>query len=223
MAEDHSSQQSSKRNNDRERSAEDDIDRLLAMDAGRGDASSFETLVKRHTNRLLRFLGRRARTGHDAEDLVQETWVRTYRFMNRYDPSYSFQAWLFSIGANLAASRARMRHEMTVLDDEVGARHEAETAVTDTPSTLMQAGEDRASIWQTADRILPEAQREALWLFYAEQFSVREVASVMGITAINVKVLLFRARTRMAAELRAGKPGHERTSTTCMNSIGALE
>ena len=61
-------------------------DAWLARQAQAGCAASFEKLVERHTPRLLRFLLRRTGQRHDAEDLVQETWARAYRFLRRYRP-----------------------------------------------------------------------------------------------------------------------------------------
>lgn len=164
-------------------------DQVLAVRAAAGCPASFEDLVDRHTGRLLGYLIRRTGNRHDAEDLVQETWVRAYRYLGSYDPARAFPAWLFRIASNLANDRAGRRKEAAA-----PAREAA------------REGED-GSVWSTADRVLPRAQREALWLFYGEGLSVREVASVMGKSGMNVKVMLYRARTRLGEELRSGPDG----------------
>ena len=66
-------------------------------------------------------------------------------------------------------------------------------------SLIQREAEDE--LWQLARRTLPELQCQALWLKYAEEMSVEQIARVLRRTQVHVKVLLFRARTRLAREL----------------------
>jgi RNA polymerase sigma factor (sigma-70 family) len=74
------------------------------------------------------------------------------------------------------------------------------------------------SIWESA-RILPQKQFDALWLRYSEDLSVKEIAGVMGVTRVNVKVLLYRARTRLAGMQKRRKPIAPRTEEKRLQGI----
>ena len=161
-----------------------------------GCAASFEQLVALYTPRLLRFLERRTGSRHDAEDLVQETWARAYRYLYRFEGGRSFAAWLWTIAARLDASRRRKKAlPLAEWSDDVAAAE---------PDAAQQlaAAETGPGLWALAERVLRPAQREALWLFYVEEMSVKEVAKILGQTTISTKVLLHRARRRLGAALR---------------------
>jgi len=171
-------------------------DAWLARQAQAGCAASFEKLVERHTPRLLRFLLRRTGQRHDAEDLVQETWARAYRFLWRYRPAHSFSAWLWTIAARLDVNRRRKK---TL---PLATWHDDLVAVPGDPSRDLIAQERRDGLWALARRCLTPAQREAVWLFYAEELPLKDVAHVMAVSTVSAKVILFRARRRLGVALR---------------------
>jgi len=174
---------------------EPDVSRL-AQQAQAGCAASFEQLVALHTPRLLRFLERRTGSRHDAEDLAQETWARAYRYLHRFEIGRSFPAWLWTIAARLDASRRRKKAlPLAAWTDDVVA------AEPDAGQRLVHA-EASAGLWALAGRVLRPAQREALWLFYVEEMSVKDIAKILSLTTIGTKVLLYRARRRLGDALR---------------------
>ena len=164
----------------------------LAGRAGGGCEASFEELVRRHSGQLRAFLALRVGNAHDAEDIAQETLIRARRNLGRYQPRYRFTTWLFTIGRRLAARPAA----------RVEVRADAGESLVDerTPSATMAAAEERDNLWDAAQGALSAAQFESLWLMYGEGRSVREIAARTGRTAIHVRVLLHRARTRLARE-----------------------
>ena len=174
----------------------------LAAAAATGCSASFDALVERFAPRLLRYLCRRLRDLHTAEDLLQDTFLKAYRNLGRYDPSRSFSTWLFTIATRLAASYARSRRggvPMGGIDPPDRGR----------PGPMAQAAlkEAHANIWARASRELPDGQFAALWLRYTEEMSVREIAAVMGKSPSGVKVLLHRARRRLMRRGAAPAPG----------------
>jgi RNA polymerase sigma-70 factor (ECF subfamily) len=174
-------------------------DGWLVQQAVAGCAASFEQLVVRHTPRLLRFLQRRTGSRHDAEDLAQEAWARAFRYLPRCQADRSFPAWLWTIAARLAVSRHRKQAlPLAVWSADVAAPGP------DAGRQLADA-EERAGLWTLATRVLRPAQREALWLFYVEEMSVKEVAQVLEVSTIAAKVLLHRARRRLGAALTQDK------------------
>ncbi len=163
----------------------------LAWHAGRGCQASFAELVRRYAPRLQAFLQRRTHDLHEAEDLVQDTFAKAYANLGRYDQSWRFSTWLFTIALRAAVSHhRRKRPECIRADLEAPACDEA-----------VERNEQRESLWGLAAQ-LPPAQHQALWLRYGEDMSVKDIARVMGKSQVCVKVLLYRARAGMARRLK---------------------
>ncbi|HWE04469.1 MAG TPA: sigma-70 family RNA polymerase sigma factor [Tepidisphaeraceae bacterium] len=187
-------------------------DEQLAGQARQGCRDSFEELARRFQVRLLRFLQRRVRSQADAEDLLQDTFVRAFERLNQYDPARPFSTWLFTIAHRIAMSHHRRqqagaRAGLVVADQLRGAGH-AE------PDGRMADEESRQAFWETAARVLTEEQFNATWLFYVERMPAPQIADVLGRSWVSVKTLLFRARRRLAPVVREsgeagliGKPG----------------
>jgi RNA polymerase sigma-70 factor (ECF subfamily) len=169
----------------------------LARRAQLGCRASFAELVHRYAPRLQAFLCHRGPDRHDAEDLVQDTFIKAYQNIRRYDGSWRFSTWLFTIATRLATShrrRKRPRHDI------VRPRLQARAA-----DELAQEREEGRSLWALAAE-LPGGQNQALWLKYAEDMSVKEIARAMGKSQVCIKVLLYRARENLARRLREIQP-----------------
>jgi len=165
----------------------------LARRSQQGCDVSFAELVERYGVRLLRFLRHRTNNLHDAEDLVQDTFVRAYANIARYRSTYKFSTWLFTIARNLACSRLRRQHRgKPVLQAK---------AAEPRPSEKIVQRETRQGLWATA-QTLSSNQYQALWLRYAEDMPIREIAKVMCKSQVSVKVTLCRARVRLAETLQ---------------------
>jgi len=183
------------------RSAAGELRALSAEDLARrsqqGCRASFAELVERYGTRLLRFLRRQTSNLHDAEDLVQDTFVRAYTNINGYRSTYKFSTWLFTIARNLASSRLRRQHRSRTVSDVTTVA----PAPGPGPHEEITQGETRQSLWATAQTLSPN-QYEALWLRYAEDMPIKDIAQVMGKSQVSVKVTLCRARTRLAGKLQ---------------------
>jgi RNA polymerase sigma-70 factor (ECF subfamily) len=167
----------------------------LARSAQAGDWAGFEELVRRFEHRIYRFVLSGC-AGHpaDARELAQETFVSAFQHLHRFDPSRSFATWLFTIARRKCIDRNRRpRREFE--------RELPELSDTDDPSVLAARRDAANDLWRTARRVLSDTQYQTLWLHYAEDLSVREVARVMRRLPPHVKVTLFRARKALAREL----------------------
>ena len=160
----------------------------LAGRAADGSMEAFEELAIQFEPRIYGFLYRQIGNAHDAQDLTQETFVRAWRGMHRFDPTRDFATWLFVIARRAAANHFRARRVHVELKDEFVAEAAAECDV---------AGD----IWRAAKK-LKASYYEALWLRYGEGFSVAQTARVMGLTTIHVKVILHRARKELARRIK---------------------
>jgi RNA polymerase sigma-70 factor (ECF subfamily) len=162
----------------------------LAVRARDGSRGSFDELVVRYRPRLVAFLAHRLADAADAEDVAQETFVRAFDHLDRYDPARPFSTWLFAIGKNVAANHAIARTRRTAHEHEGRAVASAvdESAAND--------------LWQRAAAVLRPDTYRILWLRYAQGLTVREIAADLGRSAVAIKVMLFRARRRLLQEVR---------------------
>ena len=166
----------------------------LALRVREGSAECFEELVRRFEGQLLKFLCHRGQTTHEAEDLLQDTFVRAYNKIEQYNSRWKFSTWLFTIAGRLACDQRR-RPQKQSLDEVPEPSSKAEN-----PLTIVSQEEEKENLWKLAAELLSEDQYTALWLRYSEDMSVKEVSRVMGKTQSNVKVLLFRGRSALAEQ-----------------------
>lgn len=164
----------------------------LARQAQQGCEVSFAELAERYGARLFHFLHHKTGNVQDAEDLVQDTFVKAYQNIHRYRCSWKFSTWLFTIARRLASSYYRsLRRWQSVADVESGSPE---------PGEIVTQEEARQSLWAMA-RGLSGNQYQALWLRYAENMSIKEIAQVLRKSQVNAKVILYRARVNMAERL----------------------
>ncbi len=186
-------------------------DNELVKKAGNGCSDSFEELLRRYENRVYGFLRRQTGHAHDAEDLTQQTFVAAFRALSRFREGGNFAAWLFTIAGRLAISHFRRKRVTEELPENLPAPPDAQTcAQSNTP------------LWDFAKSKLSARHYQVLWLHYAEDFSVNDIAHAMSISRVHVKVLLHRARRTLAgllendrskAEARiSGKPEKQKIS-----------
>ena len=165
----------------------------LARRSQQGCRESFAELVERYGMRLFKFLRYKTNNLQDAEDLVQEAFVRAYENIHRYKDSWKFSTWLFTIAARLAISHfRRSRSFQTVGQIESSAPE---------PGQMVVEKETQQSLWALA-RGLSMNQYQALWLKYGQDMPIKEIAMVLRKSQVNVKVLLYRARINLAKRLQ---------------------
>lgn len=157
-----------------------------------GWVDSFGELVDRCAPGLLAFLHHRTGSVEDAEDLVQDTFVRAYLKLNQFDDRHKFTTWLYTIARNLAAGRSGRKTSLKINTEPISP-HPA-------PEHILDMMQLRTTLWSVA-RTLPRNQYEVLWLRYTHDMSVKDIARVMSRSPVSVKVMLHRARINMAKKL----------------------
>lgn len=173
--------------------AEVKTDEDLACEARAGSRRSFEELALRYRRRLFAYFRPRMGCDQDAEDLVQETLLKLYRNIGSYDPAFHFSTWLYTAAGRLAISRYRKRAVAAAGMKSLAAGESA------APSEEAGDGESPASrsrLWILAGTLRPN-QFRALWLRYAEEMPVEDIAVSMGKSRLAVRLLLHRARTNL--------------------------
>lgn len=164
----------------------------LVLCAQKGSHESFVELVRRYESRLLIFMRYKTGNINDAEDLVQETFIRAYTNIQKYSSSFKFSTWLFTIASRLAATHYR-KSKINAGRQKIFYENNQLSEVVE-----KEAGSDLLSLAGN----LPENQYQALWLKYVEGMSIKEISQVMGKSKVNVKVLLYRARLNLSRLLR---------------------
>jgi RNA polymerase sigma-70 factor (ECF subfamily) len=156
--------------------------------------------VERYQERLFRFLLTRCTSRADAEDAMQDAFVNAYRYLESYDPRWQFSTWLYRIAIRNAVQN---RRRQAAVEAEAGEH---------VPDILQECIQDaeRENLWLTAKQLLPQDVYAAMWLRYAEDMPVKEVARALGRPQSWTRVALLRARRRLAAALRdEGATGKE--------------
>ena len=178
-------------------------DEELAVQAAAGSNAAFEELVSKYSPRLFFFLRRRCESEADIEDLIQEAFLRAFRSLDRYDPRWKFSTWLYTMSVRLAVSRRRSRRAQPLpLDEEA-----VETRSPGPQEALIrkEEAEAGANIWKLA-RTLKPSEYEALWLRYAEEMPVKDIARTMKKSQVGIRALLHRSRLKLGKLLRS--PAH---------------
>ncbi len=151
-------------------------------------------LVERHQPMVLRLCQRMLGNRHDAEDVVQESFVRALRSLERWDSTRALRPWLLAIAANRCRTALSKRKPLVcdqqVLADELPARR-------DGAQRLKQLTEEVAL---ALGELRPE-YRQAFELFHYEQLAYAEIAEVMSVPVGTVKTWIHRARQETAARL----------------------
>jgi RNA polymerase sigma-70 factor (ECF subfamily) len=177
-----------------------DVDRLAAR-AQNGERQAFEALVRRLLRPALAAAWEFVPTREDAEDIVQDTFARAWRQLERYDATRPFAPWFFTILRNVArnASRWDRRWNVISLTDEA--------IVTDPPD--MNDGPDDLHRLDTAERIraaldeLSPMQRACFRLTSIEGFASAEAGAMLGVSDATVRVHAHRAKKALRARLGA--------------------
>ena len=171
-------------------------DEELARQTQAGSLAAFERLVYRYEKRVHAFISQFCRNATDARELTQDTFVKAFQKMDQFDSRRSFAAWLFTIARRNCIDRHRAAP--AVADDPLPDQPDDND-----PSELIARREEEQNLWQLARERLGKNQFQALWLHYAEDLDVAQIAQVLGKTRVHVKVILFRARQILGTELNA--------------------
>jgi len=174
-------------------------DAMLVRRVLDGDTAAFTTLVDRHAAACTRFATRMLGNREDAEDATQETFLRAYRSLARYEERQAFRTWLFQILINrcrTAAVRRERRHRMFLVDDDAVASASVRPAA--------EASDLRAELQRVVDALDPD-QREAFLLKHVEQLSYDEMAAATGVGVSALKMRVKRGCDRMQRMLREGE------------------
>jgi RNA polymerase sigma-70 factor (ECF subfamily) len=164
-----------------------------------GDQRACRDLVRRYERPVYSVLMRVVRRSEDAEDLVQETFVKVFRALDRYDTERPFAAWIFTIASRLAIDHLRRRRVQTVSLSvgEPGSSGEERTMDVEDPGLkpdeIASHHEEESNAAKLIDS-LPEHYRIVVLLRHQQDLSYEEIAQALHLPLGTVKARIHRAR-----------------------------
>lgn len=175
---------------------------LLVNAACHGDVQAFGELVKRYDRQVFRVVRHMTDNPQDAEDIVQEAFVKAFTNIRSFEGRAAFSTWLIRIAVNEALGRIRHRQKFPLCPLEFIASDE-ETVLelqlaspSATPEELCSEGELRKALSRAVHRLRPRL-RTVFVLRDVQGLSAQETAEILRITVGTVKARLFRARQRV--------------------------
>jgi RNA polymerase sigma-70 factor (ECF subfamily) len=173
----------------------DSSDYALVRRARDGDYEAFEQLFDRHRLLVYRFAYQMVHRRDDAEDIVQEAFVRAYQNLHKYRDEAKFTTWLLRIVTNLCTDQARMRNRRDALEQQESAGALTWMTQIEGPDPVEELETDRRRIaLRKALNALPVHHRTMIILRDLEEREYPEIAQILGCTVGGAKLRVLRAR-----------------------------
>ncbi|MEO6323159.1 MAG: sigma-70 family RNA polymerase sigma factor [Thermoanaerobaculia bacterium] len=179
-------------------------DEALVARAREGDREAFRQLVERHSRNVFRLAYRLMGNEEDAEDVVQESFLKAYRSLSRFEGKSMFGSWLFRITTNCALDALRRKKPLESKSLPLPDPDSARELVSHSPSPERDVtGKQMARRVSGAMERLSQSERTAFVLRHLEGRPIAEIAQTLGIRAGATKNTIFRAVAKLRAELGA--------------------
>ena len=180
-------------------------DSAAAEEARKGNQHAFRVLVERHSRPVFRLAFRMTGNEQDAEDVVQESFLRAYRQIERFDGRAAFGTWLYRIAANcsldlLRARKIREDRRASPTEEESFGWLENIATQAPSPERLTQSGQI-ASLLRPALAQLSDMERTAFILRHYEGCDIEQISQVLGVKANAAKHTVFRAVQKLRRAL----------------------
>jgi RNA polymerase sigma-70 factor (ECF subfamily) len=181
-----------------------DGDRVALARARSGDSEAFRTLVERHSRYLFSVAQRLTGSAADAEDVVQEAWLKAHRQLAKFEERADVRTWLHRITVNCAIDLVRARRHREDSHDpadlESGVIGEIAQDSRPTPERMAQGAEIQARVGEALAR-LTGLERAAFTLRHLEGLSIEDIGERLGMKTSATKHSIFRAVRKMRVAL----------------------
>ena len=181
----------------------DRVDQVVLQSAQEGDIEAFATIVEAYENQLYTLAFRFLSSEPEAEDAVQETFLRVYMHLPRYDGRFKFTTWLYRIATNVCIDRLRKRKSESSLDAESYDWEDGRLDLHDrlpsdalTPEQLLMRSETCNEVHRALCDLQPNYQT-VLILRYIQDLSLQEISDILHVPITTVKTRIHRAREAM--------------------------
>lgn len=174
-------------------------DRQLVARALEGDDTAFEYLFDRYRDAIRRLFVQRLGGVNDADDLLQETFIKVYINLHRYRAEYTFGQWVYTIARNTFIDYMRRRQEDLSIDE----RFAAPASNAPTPEESFINLQQRNQIEHYLERLSPRYRKLIVMRFF-DEYSYEEIAAKLSLPLGTVKTQIHRARERMCRMIASG-------------------
>lgn len=173
----------------------------------RGNPESFAALVEKYKQLAFTLSIKITRNREDAEEAAQDAFIKAYRSLDSFKGSATFKTWLFRIVYTTAISKVRSKkHDFVSFEDHKLTERELD----ETENTIGElSAEERSYQLHKAMELLVPDERAILNLYYFEDLPVDEIATIMDMSASNVKIKLFRSRKKLYEQLHGLLKGED--------------
>ncbi|WP_445954942.1 RNA polymerase sigma factor [Yeosuana sp.] len=165
-----------------------------------GNTNAFSVLVDRYKDLVFSLALKMVKNREEAEEVSQDTFIKVFKSLRQFKGDSKFSTWIYKVTYNTCLDRLKMNKKFynDVPIDEF-TEHQVKTI--DNALEAMELEERKQAI-QDCMKLLPAEDAFLLTLFYFEEQSLEEIAKVVGLTANNVKVKLFRSRKKLTTILK---------------------
>jgi RNA polymerase sigma-70 factor (ECF subfamily) len=179
-------------------------DETLIAKFQKGDIQAYDTLVRRYKDQLLNYVYRFVGNRNDAEDLVQETFLRVYKNKHYYKEIAKFSTWVYTIAGNLAKTELRRRKRRKIFSVSNFVNEERDFDIPDTDNNPESAvdGFLKDDIIQKAIEKLPAKFKEVILLRDVQGFAYEEISQILSIPLGTVKSRVNRGRLKLQEDLK---------------------
>ena len=174
-------------------------DRVLVELVLQGDNIAFEYLFERYKEAIHRLFIQRTNNPLDADDLLQETFIKVYINIHRYNPAYTFGQWVYTIARNTFIDFVRRRQDDLSIDE----RFSSPPSTTPTPEESVISMQQRTQIEHYLERLTPRYRTLIVMRFF-DEFSYEEIAAKLTLPLGTVKTQIHRAREQMCKLIAQG-------------------
>ena len=165
-----------------------------------GDTKAYAQLVNRYKDLVFTLAIRMLKHREEAEEVAQDTFIKVFKSLSKFKGDSKFSTWIYKVTYNTCLDRLKKqkREQQVVSIDEFNTN---QIKSIDNALDKME-NEEREKAIQDCIQLLPADDAFLLTLFYFEEQSLEEIAKVIGLTANNVKVKLFRSRKKLTSILK---------------------
>ncbi|WP_373458209.1 RNA polymerase sigma factor SigW [Paenibacillus harenae] len=177
----------------------------LARLSLKGDQGAFAELVSLYQDKLFHMAYRMLNNRQESEDVVQDTFLRVYKNLDRYDENLKFSTWIYRIATNLCIDRLRKRKPVYSLDAE-STEHEGLDGYSmipsddRTPETELLLSDTQRIIHQAIET-LPPKYKTVMTLRYMQDLSLQEIGDIMDMPVTTIKTRVHRGREFLRKKL----------------------
>lgn len=175
-------------------------DQIIINQILEGNTNAFAVLVDRYKDLVFTLAMRMVKNREEAEEVSQDTFIKVFKSLEKFQGKSKFSTWIYKIAYNTCLDRLKkIKREYNVVTIDEFTEHQVKTL--DSALDQIELDEHKQKIQQCL-QMLPSEDGFLLTLYYFEDMSLAEISKIVGLTANNVKVKLFRSRKKLTTILK---------------------